>query len=67
MKPEDLNVDISPRLQTINVVAPPVRVGGAKVGLSDCHRVPVRGADPSRRQVGSVEEVVSKMKEAGVL
>lgn len=47
MSPADLGVDITPRLQTIKVEAPPVRQGGAKVG--------------------SVEEIVSKMKEAGVL
>ncbi|KAL8290651.1 hypothetical protein RQP46_002909 [Phenoliferia psychrophenolica] len=47
MKPEDLKIDLSPRLETINVSAPPTRQGGAKVE--------------------SVDEVVAKLKEAGVL
>lgn len=34
MKPEDLKVDLSPRLETVNVSAPPARQGGAKVGSS---------------------------------
>ncbi|KAI5481151.1 electron transfer flavoprotein beta subunit [Pseudohyphozyma bogoriensis] len=47
LKPEDLSVDLTPRLETVKVVAPPARSGGAKVE--------------------SVDEVVSKLKEAGVL
>jgi electron transfer flavoprotein beta subunit len=31
MKPEDLGVDLSSRLETIRVDAPPARQGGAKV------------------------------------
>ena len=33
MKPEDLKIDLSPRLETLNVSAPPARQGGAKVRL----------------------------------
>ncbi|KAK4688030.1 electron transfer flavoprotein beta subunit, partial [Tremellales sp. Uapishka_1] len=47
MKPEDLNLDYTPHLETISVTEPPKRVGGGKVE--------------------SVEELVAKMKEAGVL
>ncbi|KAM0751367.1 putative electron transfer flavoprotein beta chain [Meredithblackwellia eburnea MCA 4105] len=47
LKPTDLDLDLTPRLETINVTAPPARQGGAKVG--------------------SVDEVVAKLKEAGVL
>ncbi|KAK4701379.1 electron transfer flavoprotein beta subunit, partial [Phenoliferia sp. Uapishka_3] len=47
MKPEDLKIDISPRLETLNVSAPPARQGGAKVE--------------------TIDEVVAKLKEAGVL
>ncbi|KDE05453.1 electron transfer flavoprotein subunit beta [Microbotryum lychnidis-dioicae p1A1 Lamole] len=47
MKAEDLKVDLTPRLETLKVEAPPARQGGAKVG--------------------SVDEIVSKLKEAGVL
>ncbi|GAA6024495.1 hypothetical protein JCM10207_004514 [Rhodosporidiobolus poonsookiae] len=47
LKPEDLQADFSPRLETVNVSAPPPRKGGAKVT--------------------SVDEVVAKLKEAGVL
>jgi electron transfer flavoprotein beta subunit len=31
MKPEDLQADFTPRLETVNVKAPPPRKGGAKV------------------------------------
>lgn len=34
MKAEDLGVDLSPRLETLKVVAPPTRQGGAKVRIS---------------------------------
>ncbi|GAA6015241.1 hypothetical protein JCM11491_000980 [Sporobolomyces phaffii] len=47
VKPEDIGVDLTPRLETVNVVAPPPRKGGAKVA--------------------SVDEVIAKLKEAGVL
>ncbi|GAA5873663.1 hypothetical protein JCM1840_002994 [Sporobolomyces johnsonii] len=43
----DVDADFTPRLETVNVSAPPPRKGGAKVG--------------------SVDEVVAKLKEAGVL
>nr|CAG8477259.1 10511_t:CDS:2 [Entrophospora candida] len=45
--PEQLNVDISPRLETISVTDPPVRQGGSKVG--------------------SVDDLISKLKESGIL
>ncbi|KAJ7773585.1 hypothetical protein DFH07DRAFT_801234 [Mycena maculata] len=41
----DLGVDFTPRLETLKVTEPPVRVGGGKVG--------------------SVDELVAKLKEAG--
>ncbi|ODN97088.1 hypothetical protein I350_08068 [Cryptococcus amylolentus CBS 6273] len=47
LKPEDLNLDFTPRLKTISVTEPPKRTGGAKVE--------------------NVQELVSKMKEAGIL
>ncbi|SCV73836.1 BQ2448_6266 [Microbotryum intermedium] len=55
MKAEDLKVDLTPRLETLKVEAPPARQGGAKVSLM------------SDRTVESVDEIVSKLKEAGVL
>jgi electron transfer flavoprotein beta subunit len=45
-KPEELGVDISPRLKTLKVVEPPVRSAGIKVG--------------------SVDELVEKLKAMGV-
>lgn len=45
--PEQLSVDISPRLETISVTDPPVRQGGGKVG--------------------SVDDLISKLKESGIL
>ncbi|KAJ8292767.1 Electron transfer flavoprotein subunit beta [Rhodotorula toruloides] len=47
LKPEDVKADFTPRLETVDVKAPPPRQGGAKVE--------------------SVDEVVAKLKEAGVL
>ncbi|KPV71657.1 uncharacterized protein RHOBADRAFT_67046 [Rhodotorula graminis WP1] len=47
MKPEELQADFTPRLEQVDVKAPPPRKGGAKVE--------------------SVDEVVAKLKEAGVL
>ncbi|KAK4046673.1 putative electron transfer flavoprotein subunit [Microbotryomycetes sp. JL201] len=35
LKPEDLSVDLSPRLETVKVEAPPARQGGAKVESVD--------------------------------
>ncbi|CAG8535532.1 5169_t:CDS:2 [Ambispora leptoticha] len=35
LTPEELNVDISPRLETLSVTDPPVRVGGTKVASVD--------------------------------
>lgn len=46
-KPEDLGIDITPRLETISVSEPPKRQGGGKVE--------------------NVAELVSKLKEAGVV
>ncbi|CAB4387936.1 electron-transfer-flavo protein [Rhizophagus irregularis] len=45
--PDQLSVDITPRLETISVVEPPARQGGSKVG--------------------TVDELISKLKEAGAL
>ena len=45
-KPEDLGVDVTPRLKTLKVVEPPVRSAGIKVG--------------------SVDELVEKLKAMGV-
>ncbi|GAA5906694.1 hypothetical protein JCM5296_006458 [Sporobolomyces johnsonii] len=47
LKAADVDADLTPRLETVSVSAPPPRKGGAKVG--------------------SVDEVVAKLKEAGVL
>lgn len=45
--PDQLNIDITPRLETISVVEPPARQGGTKVE--------------------SVDDLISKLKEAGAL
>ncbi|AFR98066.1 electron transfer flavoprotein beta subunit [Cryptococcus neoformans] len=47
LKPEDLGLDFTPRLETVSVTEPPKRQGGGKVE--------------------TVQELVAKMKEAGVL
>lgn len=58
----------TPRLETISVSEPPKRTGGGKVSLA----VSKNGSCPSWprltvTQVDSVDELVSKLKEAGVL
>jgi len=45
--PEDLGVDIKPRLETLKVTEPPARQAGVKVG--------------------SVDEMIAKLKELGAL
>lgn len=68
VKPEDIGVDLSPRLETVNVVAPPPRKGGAKVGRPfssgsrKCLSLIVLA-----NQVASVDEIVAKLKDTGVL
>lgn len=47
LKPADLKLDFSPRMQVLGVSDPPKRVGGGKVE--------------------SVDELVSKLKEAALL
>lgn len=47
LKPEDLKVDYTPKLETLKVSEPPARVGGGKVA--------------------NVDELVAKLKEAGVV
>jgi electron transfer flavoprotein beta subunit len=46
-KPEELGVDVTPRLKTLRVAEPPVRQAGDKVG--------------------SVDELVAKLKTLGVV
>ncbi|OCH91089.1 electron transfer flavo protein beta subunit [Obba rivulosa] len=46
LTPSDLNVDLTPRLETLKVTEPPKRVGGGKVE--------------------SVDELIAKLKEAGI-
>jgi electron transfer flavoprotein alpha/beta subunit len=69
MKPADLGVDVTPRLATIQVVAPPVRQGGAKV-RSLLLRFPCSLLNATvnvNEQVETVDEVVAKLKAAGLL
>jgi len=47
VRPEELALDLTPRMETISVAEPPKRTGGGKVE--------------------SIDELVAKMKEAGVL
>lgn len=71
MKPEELQADFTPRLEQVDVKAPPPRKGGAKVRPSPSLALLLPRADADSRsscaQVESVDEVVAKLKEAGVL
>jgi electron transfer flavoprotein beta subunit len=64
LKPADLGLDFTPRLETLSVSDPPKRTGGGKVSfVVHCAREESR----MTTQVESVDELVSKLKEAGVL
>lgn len=41
MKAEDLGVDLTPRLEILKVVSPPVRQGGAKVSFPSSASLPL--------------------------
>jgi electron transfer flavoprotein beta subunit len=63
----DLGVDLTPRLETLKVTEPPKRVGGGKVRHSSltylyCRRSLCR----IYFQVESVDELIAKLKEAGI-
>lgn len=47
LKPEDVKLEVGPRVETLKVVPPPPRKGGGKVA--------------------DVDELVAKLKEAGVV
>ena len=64
-QPSDLGVDVTPILETIKVTEPPKRVGGTKV------RLPFSAENSTCRlngvfKVGSVDELVAKLKAAGI-
>ena len=64
LSPSDLGVDLTPRIETIKVAEPPKRVGGGKV----CSR-PSLGSFQVltlHDQVDSVDELIAKLKEAGI-
>ncbi len=62
--PADLGVDLTPLLEMIKVSEPPKRVGGSKVGLFKILFLFLNVLTVFI-QVGSVEELVGKLKEAG--
>jgi electron transfer flavoprotein beta subunit len=63
-KPSDLGVDVTPILETIKISEPQKRVGGTKVSISS-H---IQHAFRLNRtlKVGSVDELVAKLKAAGI-
>jgi electron transfer flavoprotein beta subunit len=62
----DLGIDLTPRLETLKVAEPPKRVGGGKVSkhflLLTSSRILLRIVS----QVESVDELVAKLKDAGI-
>ena len=64
---QELGVDLTPRLVTIKVTEPPKRVGGKKVRphydtvvmMTELYFIPVK--------VGNVDELIEKLKEAGII
>jgi electron transfer flavoprotein beta subunit len=63
-KPSDLGVDVTPILETIRIAEPQKRVGGTKVSISS----QLKHAFRLNRafKVGSVDELVAKLKAAGI-
>ena len=61
-----LGVDLTPQLETVRVTEPPKRVGGGKVcRFAGCDRLIHTKSIFS--QVENVDELIAKLKEAGVL
>jgi electron transfer flavoprotein beta subunit len=63
----DLGVDLTPRLETLKVTEPPKRVGGGKVSSPPLQAkfdlpLTMHGSP----QVKTVDELVAKLKEAGI-
>ena len=63
-QPSDLGVDVTPILETIKITEPPKRVGGTKVSLS--FHTKRRLLVKLRLKVESVDELVAKLKAAGI-
>jgi electron transfer flavoprotein beta subunit len=63
---EDLGVDLTPRLETIKVSEPPKRVGGQKVCFLRLATLGSNKAYICHLQVTTVDELVAKLKEAGI-
>lgn len=64
-QPSDLGVDVTPILETIKITEPPKRVGGTKVSLS-FYRKRRLSVHLCVLKVGSVDELVAKLKAAGI-
>jgi electron transfer flavoprotein beta subunit len=62
---DDLGVDLRPRIETVKVTEPPTRKGGAKVWFFD-FGMRMEPRSRSFAQVESVDELVAKLKEAGL-
>lgn len=64
LTPGELEVDLAPTLETLKVAEPPKRVGGAKVSRRSSKRV--HGLIHFLLQVENVDELIAKLKEAGI-
>jgi electron transfer flavoprotein beta subunit len=62
--PQDLGIDLTPRLEVLQFQEPPKRVGGGKV--SDTQFVTMAVDLGIASQVANVDELITKMKEAGI-
>lgn len=64
--PADLGVDLTPRLETVKVSEPPKRVGGGKVIPLSTSILSEYMLTTVLFQVESVDELIAKLKEAGI-
>ena len=64
--PADLGVDLTPRLETVKVSEPPKRVGGGKVRPQLTSILGEYMLTIVPFQVESVDELIAKLKEAGI-
>ena len=62
LSPSDLGIDLTPRIDTLKISEPPKRVGGGKV----CVAPPLYFFHLIYAQVESVDELIAKLKEAGI-
>lgn len=66
LSPQDLGVDLTPRLEVFKYQEPPKRAGGSKVSWFQIQRFNKPPFLIFIKKVASVDELVAKLAEAGI-